>query len=158
MTPEQKLWTVDTGAIAAISKHLFPNMAACEAALESEYGRSLLAKEANNLFGMKQHVHPEYGTLALPTKEWLDGKWAPMTAEWVKYDSVAECFADRMATVERLAKWYPHYAAALVATSAQDYVRQVSQTWSTDPDRAQKVLDIYNEVFPQAVETLDLEE
>lgn len=149
MTPEQKQWVLSTADEAAAAKHIWPNMAACEAALESAFGESELALNGNNLFGTKQHVHPEYGTLVLPTKEWLDGKWAPTTADWVKYPDVASCFVDRMTTLQRLAPVYPHYAAALQANDPQTYVTAVSQTWSTDPSRAAKVLEIYNEVFPQ---------
>jgi flagellum-specific peptidoglycan hydrolase FlgJ len=128
----------DAGAI-------FPSMQACEAALESGYGSSELARDAFNLFGTKQHTHPEYGTLNLPTKEFLDDKWVACEAEWVKYPSLADCFADRMATLQRLAPHYPHYAAALAAPDAETFVSQVSLTWSTDPQRAAKVLSIWNQ-------------
>lgn len=128
--------------------HIFPQMAACEAALESAYGISGLAISANNLFGMKQHTHPIFGTLALPTKEFLDGAWKPVEAYWVKYPDLAACFEDRMATLQRLAPHYIHYAAALAAPDPLTYVVAVSQSWSTDPQRANKVIAIYHEYFP----------
>jgi uncharacterized FlgJ-related protein len=37
---------------AEVAPHIFPTMAACEAALESGYGTSGLAISDNNLFGM----------------------------------------------------------------------------------------------------------
>jgi hypothetical protein len=43
----------------------------------------------------------------------------------------------------RLQDTYPEYKAALHAANADDYVRAVSKRWSTDPDRAEKVLEIY---------------
>jgi flagellum-specific peptidoglycan hydrolase FlgJ len=124
--------------------HIFPEMAACEAALESGYGRSVLAMQDRNLFGTKQHVHPVYGTHSLPTREDLGGKWVEVTANWVSYPDWQSCFADRMATLKRLASFYPHYAAALAAGSATTYVMEVSRTWSTDPERGEKVLAIYD--------------
>lgn len=127
------------------ASHPYPQMAACEAALESAWGNSQLAKDYNNLFGMKQHAHPLYSTVNLPTHEVLDGKWIPVTAQWVNYPDWASCFADRKATLERLSNVYPHYAAALAAMDAKTYVYEVSQTWSTDPNRAQKCIDIYND-------------
>jgi uncharacterized FlgJ-related protein len=41
-------------AEAVKASHPFPQMAACEAALESSWGNSQLAREGNNLFGMNQ--------------------------------------------------------------------------------------------------------
>jgi flagellum-specific peptidoglycan hydrolase FlgJ len=138
---------------AKLSGHIFPAMAACEAALESTYGASGLAKSDNNLFGMKQHKHPVFGTHSLPTREWVgvdkdtdsvkDG-WIVVNAAWVSYPTWSDCFADRMATLQRLASVYPHYKAALDAPDAGSFVVEVSKTWSTDPNRGAKVLEIYN--------------
>jgi flagellum-specific peptidoglycan hydrolase FlgJ len=141
-----ELHFVQQAAKAADSAgHLFPEMAGCEAALESSYGRSLLAIEDNNLFGMKQHRHALYGTAILPTREFEQGEWVAVSASWVKYPSQAACFQDRMATLVRLSSTYPHYAAALRALDPESYIREISQTWSTDPARAEKVLSIYRE-------------
>jgi flagellum-specific peptidoglycan hydrolase FlgJ len=136
---------------AAKANHPFPHMAACEAALESSWGNSQLAREDCNLFGTKQHSHPIYGTVNLPTREWVngpdghrvDGRWVSVTSQWVKYPDWRTCFSDRLVTLERLSNAYPHYAAALRATDAETYIAEVSKTWSTDPDRAKKVLSIY---------------
>lgn len=126
--------------------HIWPEMAACEAALESGYGLSQLAREANNLFGMKMHLHPEHGTIALPTKEFLDGKWVACSANWEVYPDWKSCFQDRMSTLRRLAPKYPHYQAALNASSGSGYVFEVSKTWATDPERANKVLAIFDSI------------
>jgi len=120
-------------------------MVACEAALESNYGTSGLAISDNNLFGMKQHRHPLYGTAMLPTNEFINGEWERVEAAFVQYPDWAACFADRLATLKALQHAYPHYAEALNAQSAEDYIIAVSKTWSTDPGRANKILAIYNE-------------
>jgi flagellum-specific peptidoglycan hydrolase FlgJ len=142
-------------AEAIKANHPFAKMAACEAALESSWGNSQLARDDFNLFGMKQHSHPVYGTMTLPTREWIgkekdtqDGNpdgWIQVTASWVKYPDWRACFADRLATLERLSNVLPHYKAALEAPDAQTYITEVSKTWSTDPRRAEKVLSIYQE-------------
>lgn len=125
----------------------FPQMWACEAALESCWGHSELARDGNNLFGMKIHRHsnPEYGVMNLPTREFLGSEWKTVSAEWVKYPDWRACFADRLVTLERLSNVYPHYRAALDAEDPRTYITEVSKTWSTDPERAQKILEIYNE-------------
>jgi hypothetical protein len=48
-----------------------------------------------------------------------------------------------MAVLERLRRAYPHYAQALGAHTGEAFVEAVSLTWSTDPERASKVLSIY---------------
>jgi flagellum-specific peptidoglycan hydrolase FlgJ len=131
-------------AAAAAGGCIWPDFAACEAALESGFGKSTLARQDNNLFGMKQHKHPVFETVSLPTEEFLQGHWVRVNADWVKYPAWSDCFADRMATLRRLSPSYEHYAAALSATDGVTFVREVSKTWSTDPNRAQKVLDIYS--------------
>jgi flagellum-specific peptidoglycan hydrolase FlgJ len=125
--------------------HPFPQMAACEAALESNWGNSILARDASNLFGMKQHAHYIFGTMNLPTREFENGEWIQVTAHWVKYPDWATCFRDRLSTLQRLSNAFPHYKAALDAPDAQTFVNEVSKTWSTDPKRAQKVISIYQE-------------
>lgn len=135
---------------ATQARHVFPQMAAAEAALESGYGVSGLAIRDNNLFGMKQHQHPVYGTEILPTKEFINSEWVTVNAEWIKYPDLAACFTDRMNTLQRLAPNYPHYAAALAAKDAITYINEVSKTWSTDPNRAAKVIEIYKLYVPQS--------
>jgi flagellum-specific peptidoglycan hydrolase FlgJ len=146
MLPFEEQFLRKAWSAALAAKHIYAEMAACEAALESGYGRSQLASQDRNLFGMKQHQHPEFGTVSLPTREFIDGKWLALNSNWIVYPDWASCFSDRMATLERLAPFYPHYKAALTAPNGEEYVRQVSQTWSTDPQRAQKVLAIFNSI------------
>jgi flagellum-specific peptidoglycan hydrolase FlgJ len=151
MNGAQAMWLGTTSKAAEDGGHVFPTMAACEAALESAYGTSGLSRNAFNLFGMKQHQHPVYGTLNLPTKEFIHGEWITVVAHWVKYPSFAESFTDRMNTLQRLApiKGFEHYAAALAAQDAETFVREVSAKWSTDPHRADKVLSIYQAYIGQ---------
>ena len=145
MDPTKRLFISNATVSARMVAHPFALMAACEAALESGYGQSMLAVHGNNLFGTKQHEHPIYGTLSLPTREYLGGEWKVVTANWVRYPTLDDCFADRLATLRRLSPIYPHYKAALEASDPETFVREVSQTWSTDPGRAEKVIEIYNE-------------
>ena len=151
MNDQQKQFLDRAAAEAVKANHPFPQMAACEAALESSYGQSELARAGNNLFGMKQHQHQEYGTMNLPTREFLLGQWRQVLAAWIAYPDWRACFADRLATLERLAPVFPHYKAAIEARDAQTYITEVSKTWSTDPLRGQKVLSIYQEYTAAAI-------
>ncbi len=53
-TTPQDSFLRQASAAARAAGHIFPDYAACEAALESTWGRSRLAREANNLFGQKE--------------------------------------------------------------------------------------------------------
>ncbi|HZC24703.1 MAG TPA: mannosyl-glycoprotein endo-beta-N-acetylglucosamidase, partial [Candidatus Binatia bacterium] len=64
-------------------------------------------------------------------------------AKWVEYPDWSACFADRKATLERLANAYPHYAAALRAPDPETYITEVSRSWSTDPARGAKCLSVF---------------
>ena len=131
---------------ARAAHHTFPEYAACEAALESGWGRSKLATEANNLFGQKQSHPPLAGTetITMPTREYLHDHWMTVLANWTRFPSFTECFAARMELLNRLSRTFPNYQGALKAATGEQYVLAVSKSWSTDPDRAGKVLAIYD--------------
>lgn len=128
--------------------HPFPDMAACEAAWESSkpgipWQLSELARDGNNLFGMKVHKHNDFGTITLPTREFLSGEWKIISADFEKYETLQDCFMDRLATLRRLSPVFPHYQAALTAETPEEYISEVSKSWSTDPMRAVHVLELY---------------
>ncbi len=138
MKPEEFLSKAVDAARAA--GHIFPEYAACEAALESAWGQSKLAVEANNLFGQKQS-HPARGaSLTLPTREFLHGAWVFVEAQWVMFTDWRDAFHHRMALLRSLENGCPDYKAALAAATGEEFVRCVSRSWSTDPGRAGKVL------------------
>jgi flagellum-specific peptidoglycan hydrolase FlgJ len=155
MTPQHLAWLENIIAQAKVAEHVWPEMAACEAALESGWGTSALAREAKNLFGLKQSSHPIYGTVMMPTREFINNQWTVVPAAWVQYDTETACFDDRMNTLRRLKSAYPHYAAALEATDPLTYIVEVSKSWSTDPDRAYKCQSIYAD-YKASLPTQDL--
>ncbi len=139
MNPKEFLLKAFEAAIKA--KHIFPDYAAAESALESAWGKSKLAIQGNNLFGRKQSAkNPVFDTIDFPTKEFFHGAWETVPAHWVKYPDWASCFDDRMALLRRLSSLY---GPALEALNGEDFVRLVSEHWATDPNRADKVLSIY---------------
>jgi flagellum-specific peptidoglycan hydrolase FlgJ len=149
-TTPQDTFLRQASAAARAAGHIFPDYAACEAALESTWGQSRLAREANNLFGQKQSVEAASGiaaagVLTMPTREFLHGRWVTVTAHWACFGDQAACFRARMALLRRLEHSYPAYARALAATTGEAFIEEVSRAWSTDPQRAQKVLAIYRQ-------------
>ena len=126
---------------AVASGHIWPLFAVCEAALESAWGESTLAREALNLFGQKQGGSTEgYATIELPTHEFLNGAWVTVHATWPKFPSWEASFRARMELLNRLPALY---GVALGAATGDEFVREVSKHWATDPQRADNVLAIY---------------
>jgi flagellum-specific peptidoglycan hydrolase FlgJ len=146
-TPLQDSFLRQANAAAHAAEHIFPEYAACEAALESNWGQSRLAREANNLFGQKQSANDSAGTatIAMPTQEFLHGRWITVVAHWARFADQAACFRARMALLNRLQQNYPAYARALAATTGEVFIEAVSRAWSTDPQRAAKVLAIHRQ-------------
>jgi flagellum-specific peptidoglycan hydrolase FlgJ len=143
-TTPQDTFLRQAASAARAAGHIFPDYAAAEAALESNWGQSRLAREANNLFGQKASSREQgSNTLALPTQEFLNGRWITITAHWARFTDQATCFRARMALLQRLQHSYPAYARALGAATGEAFVQEVSRAWSTDPHRADKVLAIH---------------
>ena len=143
LTPQEEQDLTKAVQAAAAAGPSFATMAACEAALESGWVHSELAVADNNLFGCKQHAHPVYGTVHIPTREFIGQRWVTEDAAWVEYPDWPSCFADRMQTLRTLSTTYPHYGVALVCDTPEEYVTEVSRSWSTDPDRATKCIEIF---------------
>jgi flagellum-specific peptidoglycan hydrolase FlgJ len=146
-TTPQDTFLRQASAAARAAGHIFPEYAACEAALESTWGRSRLAREANNFFGQKESAQSieGAGTLALPTQEFLNGRWVTVIARWARFADPAACFRARMALLRRLEHSYPAYARALAANHGELFIEEVSRVWSTDPQRGAKVLSIHRQ-------------
>ena len=125
---------------AIASKHPWPLYQACEAALESAWGESELAKDYNNLFGMKIGFTTRgCEVVEIPTRECINGKWLTVMATWPKFSTWTACMAAQVELLNRSLI----YADAISAKTGEDYVRAVSKHWATDPERANKVLATY---------------
>lgn len=118
-------------------------IAVAQAALESNWGQSQLAKEANNFHGVKRGSSWSGDVLELPTQEWSEARQTFYTtiAKWRKYRDWQHAFADYGDLIQRV---YPHAAAAaedalkfLVELTARDYPK-----WATDPRYTEKVWGI----------------
>lgn len=120
-----------------------PVIAAAQAALESNWGQSQLAREANNFHGVKRGSSWSGDVLELPTQEWSETRQTFYTtvAKWRKYRDWQHAFEDYGSLIQRV---YPHAAAVaddslefLVQLTTRDYPK-----WATDPRYTEKVWGI----------------
>jgi flagellum-specific peptidoglycan hydrolase FlgJ len=113
-------------------------IAAAQAALESNYGASRLATEANNLFGVKAGKSWLGPTLDMSTSEVEDGKVVTIIAVWRKYASWEECFRD-YGNIIQLKPWFADAASAGRRNDAEEFLRELASHWATDSSYEVKV-------------------
>lgn len=111
-----------------------------QAALESGWGASRLAREANNLFGVKADRAWTGDTISIQTREYLDGQWVTVPALWRKYPDWLACINDRAAFFRKNKR----YRLAMTGKrSGEDFARQIALAgYATDPRYAEKVCQI----------------
>jgi flagellum-specific peptidoglycan hydrolase FlgJ len=110
-----------------------------QAILESDWGRSRLTREANNLFGIKALSGPgPAGTVDLVTWEHIGDLDSVVQAPFRAYHSLEESVADHGAFFLRNGR----YADALaVAADPQAFARAINQAgYATDPNYAAKLI------------------
>jgi flagellar rod assembly protein/muramidase FlgJ len=110
-----------------------------QAALESGWGESVLAKTGNNLFGIKADSLWRGQSLTMNTKEFIKGQWVVVPAMWRKYSSWQASIDDHVAFFKR----NPRYKACFACTSAHAFARAMAQAgYATDPAYADKVIGL----------------
>lgn len=112
MSPEEFIEKATTAAREARDKGapISVPIAVAQAALESGFGRSQLAREANNLGGVKAGSSWTGPVIELPTREYRaeDGTWYSTVARWRRYPDWASYFSDYGDLIQRV---YPQSAA-----------------------------------------------
>ncbi len=111
-----------------------------QAALESAWGESQLAKDGCNLFGVKAGKIWTGATLTLPTKECIKGVWVNCEAVWRKYP-------DWLASIDDHSRFLilnPRYKLAFTGhRTGEDFARMVQACgYATDPRYADKIISI----------------
>ena len=115
-----------------------PGITVAQAALESRWGDSRLAREAHNYFGIKAHGDGPW--VALATTEIRGGKPVRTVARFARYDSMQTCFADRDHLLATLACYADVRG---LAGDPEAFTHALAAHWATDPQYAEKVLAIY---------------
>lgn len=115
-----------------------------QAILESGWGRSSLARECNNFFGVKAEHNAAPGSYEeFPTTEFVDGARVSIDAAFAKYPSPTLGFAAHA----RLLALAPRYRAAMAVASEPERFAQQLQAcgYSTNPFYAQSLMQLVKE-------------
>jgi len=104
-----------------------------QAILESNWGRSGLTKQNNNLFGIKGAGGN------FKTKEFVNGKWITVTAGFRKYQTFEGSVKDHNEMLQRM----PRYRKVI---GEQDYRKACQEIWkagyATDPTYPAKLIGL----------------
>ena len=113
-----------------------------QAAIESAWGESRLAKSGNNLFGIKADSRWDGDILTLNTKEFIKGQWVVIPAQWRKYVSWQESIDDH----SRFLRQNPRYQSCFLCQTVEAFARAlVKAGYATDPVYAEKLLSLISQ-------------
>jgi len=140
VNPSEFIMRLTTAAVASAKAAGVPaSITIAQAALESAWGESGLAKTGNNLFGIKADSLWRGQTLTLNTKEFIKGQWVVVPALWRKYPSWQASIDDHAAFLKR----NPRYKACFLCTTAPAFARALAQAgYATDPEYANKLIAV----------------
>lgn len=141
MTPEAFLEAVGPAARTSQCRTAIPaSITLAQAALESGWGRSQLAREGCNLFGVKADKSWRGATLILPTKEFVGDRWQIVEAIWRKYPDWEDAIDDHA----RFFYLNPRYHVALrQVRDAHAFARALQICgYATDPHYAEKLWSV----------------
>src|SRR5699024_1853293 len=120
---------------------VLPSVTAAQAILESARGTSELARNANNLFGIKGNYNGKSYTIN--TKEYLNGRWTTVDAAFKKYPSFSESIKDHEAFFTSTPWRTKNYAAVFSATDYKSQAKALqSSGYATDPQYANKLINL----------------
>lgn len=122
---------------------ILPSIILGQAILESDWGRSELSAEYNNLFGIKS-FSPNDDSVKLTTKEYKDGKWIEIKANFKVYATWEDCMRDHTLLFVNGVDWDPYLYQGVLLASDYKTAAAALQTsgYATDPNYAQKVIDV----------------
>ncbi|MGF1948497.1 glucosaminidase domain-containing protein, partial [Enterococcus gallinarum] len=130
---------------------LFPSVMVAQAILESGWGQSDLAKEANNLFGIKGDYNGAFVTY--PTQEYdkITGNWLQIEANFRKYPNYYASQVDNAEKLRGGVTWDTQYYNGTWIENAKNYsdaTAWLTGRYATDPN--------YNKKLNQLILNYDL--
>ena len=150
MNPSEFIMRLTMAALASAKATGVPaSITIAQAALESAWGESGLAKTGNNLFGIKADSLWRGPTLTINTKEFIKGQWVVVPALWRKYPSWQASMDDHAAFLRR----NPRYKACFLCTTAPAFAKELVQAgYATDPEYANKLIALMDKHQLQALD------
>lgn len=123
-------------AVKAAKKYgTYPSVMIAQAIVESDWGQSALAVNANNLFGMKADDSWSGESYLARTREEKDGKSYYINARFRKYNSLKESFEDNGKKLREGVSWQPlRYQGAWLenANTYAEATKALTGTYATD--------------------------
>lgn len=145
------LSNIKEGAILTWSTHkILPSLVGAQAILESGWGKSSLAVNANNLFGVKADSNWKGERYNVPTKEFIDNEWITINADFRKYKDWNESVNDHanfFVENDFRKNNYRHLIGEKDYTKAVKAILKpiAEYGYATDPDYANKIIRIIEE-------------
>lgn len=119
---------------------ILPSISIAQAILESDWGTSELSIKNNNYYGIKGGgTEP---TVTMTTKEFVDGEWIEVKADFRKYASWQESMEDHSELFAKGTTWNENqYAKVLTANGYKEAAYALQESgYATDPDYPGKLI------------------
>ena len=127
------------------TEKILPSLTIAQAILESNWGRSELATQANALFGIKAHTDPSHKkTYTKTTWEYNGSKFIQIEAKFKAYDSWEESVKDRSKYLANRYIGGVHIYKDLIGeTNYKKACEKIYKAgYATDPEYPKKLIDI----------------
>jgi flagellum-specific peptidoglycan hydrolase FlgJ len=141
MTPEDFIAAIAPSAqSSALVTRIPASFVVAQGALESAWGISQLAQQGFNLFGVKADASWIGDTIAMSTREFINGKSVVVPALWRKYTSWLDCLNDHAAFLRNNHRYQSAFSGI---QTGESFARAIAAAgYATDPLYAGKLIGI----------------
>lgn len=133
---------------------ILPSLCIAQACVESAYGTSELAVNANNLFGIKASSGWSGRTYTKQTQEWDGSKYITISAAFRAYDTMVACVEDyltKLTTMDR-------YTNLVGCTDIETACRLIREDgWATSPTYTETLLSVVDKYNLTQYDTVEPE-
>ncbi|MER2225967.1 MAG: glycoside hydrolase family 73 protein [Carnobacterium sp.] len=119
---------------------VLPSISIAQAILESDWGNSELSIKNNNYYGIKGSDSEPTATMT--TKEYVDGEWIEIKADFRKYATWQESMEDHSELFTKGTTWNENqYEKVLTAADYKEAAYALQESgYATDPDYPEKLI------------------
>ena len=121
---------------------ILPSISIAQAILESDWGTSELSIKNNNYYGIKGGSSEP--TVTMSTKEFVDGEWIEVKADFRKYTTWQESMEDHSELFTKGTTWNENqYTKVLTATDYKEAAYALQKSgYATDPNYPEKLIGL----------------